>query len=71
MKAFFALQTMKTKNYLKKLKKDRGGKEILVELGLAVVAIALLLIFKRSIGTAIETITEALQQAVNNLFTAS
>lgn len=60
---------LKTKEYFRKLKKDVGGKEIIVELGLAVVAIALLVLFKSSISTAITTITAALQTAINNLFT--
>lgn len=58
----------KMKEYFNRLKKDQGGKEILVELGLAVVAIALLVIFKSSLKTAIETIASALQTAINNLF---
>lgn len=58
----------KMKEYFSKLKKDKGGKEILVELGLAVVAIALLVLFKSSISAAITTITGALQTAINDLF---
>lgn len=59
----------KMKEYFNRLKRDKGGKEILVELGLAVVAIALLVIFKESLKTAIETIAAALQTAINDLFT--
>lgn len=67
---YVRLQAMKAKKYLRNMKKDRGGKEILVELGLAVVAIALLLLFKNSISAAITTITGELQEAISNLFGA-
>lgn len=68
IRTFVALQVMKTKELCKKLKKDAGGKEILVELGLAVVAIALLVIFKSSISKAITTISTTLQEHIANLF---
>lgn len=61
---------MKAKEYFGKLTKDRGGKEILVELGLAVVAVALLAVFQTSLKSAITTIASTLQTTINDLFKA-
>lgn len=69
MRTMLALEAMKVKNYLHNLKKDAGGKEILVELGLAVVAVALLLVFKGAISAAITTISGSLQTSIDALFT--
>lgn len=58
----------KMKEYFNRLKKDKGGKEILVELGLAVVAVALLVLFKSSISDAITFITTRLQTEITKMF---
>lgn len=51
-------------------KKESGGKEVLVEVGLAVVAITLLLVFKTAIGTYMETMMTSMTNAMTKLFTA-
>ncbi len=50
------------------MKKDAGGKEVLVEIGLAVIAISLLLLFKNAIGTYMDTMMASMTQAMSQLF---
>ncbi|MGN0334815.1 MAG: hypothetical protein ACI4DV_04020 [Lachnospiraceae bacterium] len=59
----------KTEKHVGLLKeKDAGGKEILVEIGLAVIAITLLLVFKNAIGTYMDTMMNSMTQAMSKLF---
>ena len=52
-------------------KKDNGGKEIIVEVGLAVIAVALLIIFRQAIATLTTTIVTEASTKINELFDAS
>lgn len=49
-------------------KKDNGAKEMIVEVGLVVIAVFLLLVFRGSINTLITTIISSAQTAIDNLF---
>lgn len=55
---------------MKKLfqKKDNGGKEIIVEVGLAVIAVALLIIFRQAIASLTTTIVTEAQTKIQQLF---
>lgn len=59
---------LKTKMKTMWLKKDPGGKEIIVEIGLAVIAIALLLIFKTGISGIIESFVTDMGASIKNMF---
>ena len=50
------------------LRKDRGGKEIIAEIGLVVVAVTLLLIFRTQISGIISTIMTKASSEINSLF---
>lgn len=54
----------------KMTKKKRGGKEILVELGLALVMVSLLVIFRDQVGPVITSITTFVSGKIQALFTA-
>lgn len=58
---------------MKKLfsKKDDGGKEIIVEVGLAVIAVALLIIFRQAIANLTTTIVANAQTKITELFNTS
>ena len=50
-------------------KKDHGGKEIIVELGLAAIAVALLLVYRTEINTLVTGIMSQATTTIGNLFT--
>jgi uncharacterized alkaline shock family protein YloU len=50
------------------LKKKDGGKEILIELGLAIVGVVLLIMYKQQISTFLTTITTRITTEITNLF---
>lgn len=50
------------------MKKDHGGKEIIAEIGLVVVAVTLLLIFRTQISTIISTIMTKASNEIDGLF---
>ncbi len=50
------------------MKKDRGGKEIIAEIGLVVVAVTLLLIFRTQISGIISTIMAKASTEIDSLF---
>ena len=51
------------------VKKDHGGKEIIVELGLAAIAVALLLVYRTEINTLVTGIMSSATTNIGNLFT--
>lgn len=50
-------------------KKDHGGKEIIVELGLAAIAVALLMVYRTEINTLVTGIMSSATTNIGNLFT--
>ena len=48
--------------------KDEGGKEIIVEVGLAVVAVSLLLVFREAITTLVNNLIQMAGENINKLF---
>lgn len=48
---------------------DKGGKEIIVELGLTVVAVALIVVFRTEIKALVDTIMTQATTTITNLFT--
>ena len=64
----------KAKNKAQEMKtammaKDNGGKEIIVELGLAAIAVALLLVYRTEINTLVTGIMNQATTTIGNLFT--
>ena len=59
------------KNVSKKFifKKDCGAKELVVEIGLVVISVFLLLIFRGAISTLLTTVVTNATTAIGNLFT--
>jgi len=51
------------------MRTDKGGKEIIVELGLAGIAVALLLVYRTEINTLVTGIMTQATTAIGNLFT--
>lgn len=49
--------------------KKNGGKEIIIELGLMVIAVALIIVFRDKINTLLTTIMETAGTRITNLFT--
>ena len=49
--------------------KDNGGKEIIVELGLAAIAVALLMVYRGQINTLVTGIMTQATTTIGNLFT--
>ena len=47
---------------------DKGGKEIIVELGLTVVAVALIVVFRTEIKTLVDGIMSTATTTINGLF---
>ena len=47
---------------------DKGGKEIIVELGLTVVAVALIVVFKEQIKTLVDSIMTSATTTITGLF---
>ena len=50
------------------MKKDKGGKEIIVELGLTVVAVALIVVFRDQIKTLVDNIMGQATTTITGLF---
>ena len=50
------------------MKKDKGGKEIIVELGLTVVAVALIVVFRTEIKELVDGIMTAATTTITGLF---
>lgn len=48
--------------------KDCGGKEIIIEVGLAVIGVALLLIFKNQISNLVESLVTLASSNINKMF---
>ena len=48
---------------------DKGGKEIIVELGLTVVAVALIVVFRYQIKSLVDTIMSSATTTITGLFT--
>lgn len=64
----------KTKSRAQKMREaimsaDKGGKEIIVELGLTVVAVALIVVFRTEIKALVDSIMTTATTTINNLFT--
>ena len=64
----------KAKNKAQEMKaavmaKDKGGKEIIVELGLAAIAVALLMVYRTEINTLVTGIMSQATTTIGNLFT--
>jgi hypothetical protein len=64
----------KAKNKAQEMKaavmaKDNGGKEIIVELGLVAIAVALLVVYRGQINTLVTGIMGEATTAINGLFT--
>ena len=64
----------KAKNKAQEMKvavmaKDNGGKEIIVELGLAAIAVALLMVYRTEINTLVTGIMSQATTTIGNLFT--
>ena len=47
---------------------DKGGKEIIVELGLTVVAVALIVVFREQIKTLVDSIMTSATTTITGLF---
>ncbi len=50
-------------------KKDKGGKEIIVEMGLTVIAVALIVVFRTEIKSLVDTIMAQASTTISGLFT--
>ena len=48
--------------------KDEGGKEIIVEVGLAVIGVALLILFREEIGKLVKQLIGSATTNINQLF---
>ena len=64
----------KAKNKAQEMKtammaKDNGGKEIIVELGLAAIAVALLMVYRTEVNTLVTGIMSQATTTIGNLFT--
>ena len=64
----------KAKNKAQEMKaavmaKDNGGKEIIVELGLAAIAVALLMVYRTEANTLVTGIMSQATTTIGNLFT--
>lgn len=52
------------------LKKKFGGKEIIIEVGLAVVGVALLIVFREQATSLVKTLVSNTSSQISNLFKA-
>ena len=64
---------VKAKNKVQEMKAavmttDKGGKEIIVELGLTVVAVALIVVFREQIKTLVDSIMSQATTTISGLF---
>lgn len=48
--------------------KDSGGKEVIMEVGLAVIGVALLILFRKHISELVSNILNTAENKINNLF---
>lgn len=64
--AVATIKAEKVKNAV--LSSDRGGKEIIVELGLAGIAVALLLVYRTQINTLVTSIMSEATTKITSLF---
>lgn len=55
------------RNYF--IKKDFGGKEIIAEVGLAVIAVALIIVFRGGLYTLVTSLVDLTQDNIEKLFT--
>ena len=55
----------------KALKKKRGSKELMIELGLAIVGVVLLIVFREQISTLLQTLGEFVTEKIKGLFIGS
>ncbi len=53
------------------IKKDSGGKEIIAEVGLAVIAVALIILFRNQISDIMTDLMEATKNNISDLFSMS
>jgi len=51
------------------MRKDKGGKEIIVEIGIAVIAVALLLIFRDKIKEVVTAVLDAAKLKIDAMMT--
>jgi hypothetical protein len=52
----------------KALKKKRGSKELMIELGLAIVGVVLLIVFREQISTLLQTLGTFVTEKIKGLF---
>ena len=52
----------------KVLKKKRGSKELMIELGLAIVGVVLLIVFREQISTLLQTLGTFVTENIKGLF---
>ena len=55
----------------KVLKKKRGSKELMIELGLAIVGVVLLIVFREQISTLLQTLGTFVTEKIKGLFIGS
>ena len=55
----------------KVLKKKRGSKELMIELGLAIVGVVLLIVFREQISTLLQTLGSFVTEKIKVLFIGS
>ena len=51
--------------------KDNGGKEVIVECGLAIIAVALLIVFRSAIGNLVKEVMNKCTSALDTMFNTS
>lgn len=51
--------------------KDEGSKEVIIEIGMAVVAVALLIVFRSQISQLINTLLSKVANVISNIFNES
>ena len=51
--------------------KDNGGKEVIVECGLAIIAVALLIVFRSAIGNLVKEVMNKCTSAIDTMFNTS
>jgi hypothetical protein len=49
--------------------KDSGGKEIIIEIGLAVIGVALLIVYRNQIATLVKNLMANITSKIDNMFT--
>ena len=65
----FVTSAMAKDNVAAVMAKDNGGKEIIVELGLAAIAVALLMVYRTEINGLVTGIMSQATTTIGNLFT--